>query len=277
MLKIRRRTYMPFANAYLLWVEDYLQREKEFIDFIKYVPPSKNQKSVWSLKLANQLILIGSSIDSFFKQALPYYLNESINSKYANKWSNVQSINDELELFNRLKFSNNKNNNKKIKKLNMGDFRDLFEEYYNQLSKHAVYLLITREKIVPFKEWSSGGSLSWWNAYTDLKHNRFKNREQATVENVLNSLAALFLLNVYYHPNRKFLAEKGVFESINGLTFHSLLPILEKNRITRFTSAHRPIAKTKIFGYILDDDHYWNADIDDPWRILDRYNVYNLR
>ena len=37
---------MPFANAYLLWEEDYLQREKEFMDFIKYVPPSENQKSV---------------------------------------------------------------------------------------------------------------------------------------------------------------------------------------------------------------------------------------
>lgn len=268
---------MPFANAYLLWEEDYLQREKEFIDFIKYVPPSENQKSVWSLKLANQLILIGSSIDSFFKQALPFYLNESIKSKYNSKWSNVQSINKELELFNRLRYSNKKNNNKKIRKLNFGDFRDLFEGYYNQLSKHAVYLLVTREKIVPFEEWSSGGSLSWWDAYTNLKHNRFKNRELATVENVLNALAALFLLNVYYHPNRKFLAEKGLIETFYETPLPSLISILEEKIITRFTSSQKPIIKTNLFAYIYDDDHYWNMDIDDPWRILDKYNVYNLR
>ena len=212
---------MPFANAYLLWEEDYLQREKEFTDFIKYVPPSENQKSVWSLKLANQLILIGSSIDSFFKQSMPFY-----------------------------KHSNKKNNNKKFKKLNLGDFRDLFEGYYNQLSKHAVYLLVTREKIVPFEEWGSGGGLNWWDAYTNLKHNRFKNRELATVENVLNALAALFLLNVYYHPNRKFLAEKGLIETFYGIPLRSLLSILEKKRITRFTSSQKPIVKTNLFAYI---------------------------
>lgn len=264
---------MPFNTAYLLWEEDYLQREKEFIDFIKYVPPIENQKSVWSLKLANQLILIGSSIDSFFKQAMPFYLNESIETKYKSRWDNIQTIDRELELFQRLEVSNKKMNIK-LRRLNMGDFRDLFEEYYNQLSKHAVYLLITKEKIIPFKEWGSGKSLSWWDAYTDLKHNRFKNRKSATVKNVLNGLAALFLLNVYYAPNRKFLAEKGVFINREEERLNYLLSVLEKKRITRFTSSMRPIAKTKLFAYILDDDHYWNT-IDDPWRILDPHNIYD--
>ena len=58
---------MTSFNSYLFWEEDYLPLETEFLNFIRYVPLTEEHKDVWSLKLANQLLLIGSSIDSFFK------------------------------------------------------------------------------------------------------------------------------------------------------------------------------------------------------------------
>lgn len=269
---------MPFTNAYLFWEEDYLQREKEFIDFIKYVPPSEKQKSVWSLKLANQLILIGSSIDSFFKQAMPYYLNKNIQKKFISRWGDLKIIHDELVLFDRLKISNVKMNVKckkgySCRKLNMADFSKLFGDYYNLISKHVVYIPITKEEIVPFEEWENNGNLKWWDAYTSIKHNRFKNREYATIEIVLNALAALFLLNVYYPPNRKFLAEQGVIYSQYNQGLNNLIKILEKE-VVETTSAFMPIAKTKLFAYMFDDNQYWRK-YDDPWKILDPFELYD--
>ena len=61
---------MPFTAPHLLWKEDYIKRENELKEYMKYVPPSKEHEEVWSLELANQLLLIGSSIDSFFKRAI---------------------------------------------------------------------------------------------------------------------------------------------------------------------------------------------------------------
>lgn len=269
---------MPFGSSYLFWEEDYLQREKEFLDFIKYVPPTDKQKNVWSLNLANQLILIGSSIDSFFKQVLPFYLNKSIKQKHNGQWTNIKTISDELVLFNRLKISNAKINVKCKKgdisctKLNMGDFRDLFEVYYNRISKQTVYIPITKESVVPFEEWSNNRSLKWWDDYTSLKHNRFKNRESATIETVLKALAGLFLLNVYYPPNRKFLAEKGVIDHKYYQGLPNLINILEKEFIEE-TSGFMPIAKTKLFAYMFDDNQYWSK-YDDPWKILDPFELY---
>ena len=49
------------------WDEDYLLLEKEFLNFIKYVPLTSEHYDVWSMKLANLLLLIGSSIDYFLK------------------------------------------------------------------------------------------------------------------------------------------------------------------------------------------------------------------
>jgi hypothetical protein len=48
--------------------------------------------------------------------------------------------------------------------------------------------------IVPFKEWSAGTSPTWWEAFTSLKHDRMSNFQQATLENALYSLAAVFIM-----------------------------------------------------------------------------------
>ena len=39
--------------------------------------------------------------------------------------------------------------------------------------------------------------IPWYNAYNKIKHDRVKNFKQANVDNLINSLAALFMLNIY--------------------------------------------------------------------------------
>ena len=42
-------------------------------------------------------------------------------------------------------------------------------------------------------------SIKWWKDHNLIKHNRELNFHNATLENFLNSLSALYLLNLYFH------------------------------------------------------------------------------
>ena len=54
-------------------------------------------------------------------------------------------------------------------------------------------------EIQPFMNWDinqPGQSLQWWEAFTDVKHNRYEQLKQARQENVLNILGALYLIEM---------------------------------------------------------------------------------
>lgn len=54
------------------------------------------------------------------------------------------------------------------------------------------------KNIYPFSEWTTG-KLSWWEAYTALKHNRSINFCNATYRNAVFSLAGLYILILYLY------------------------------------------------------------------------------
>jgi hypothetical protein len=54
--------------------------------------------------------------------------------------------------------------------------------------------------IHPFEEWeniSSFSSPTWWEAYNKLKHDRFANQTEATLEHAVNAVGALLLAIIY--------------------------------------------------------------------------------
>lgn len=56
-------------------------------------------------------------------------------------------------------------------------------------------------EIQPFMNWNinqPGQSLQWWEAFTDVKHDRYEQLKQAKQENVLNILGALYLIEMLY-------------------------------------------------------------------------------
>lgn len=50
----------------------------------------------------------------------------------------------------------------------------------------------------PWKDWLPEKRPDWWGAYNDVKHNRSEHYQKATLGNVLASLAALYLANMYH-------------------------------------------------------------------------------
>lgn len=247
-------------NSYLFWDQDYLNHEAVFLDYLKYVPLDEINENVWSLKLAEQLLLIGSSIDSFLKCAKSSLRNSFIDERLINTFKGIcytyEDFEEESIFYSRLL----KNES------NMGAFRELFENYF-YLSDKIVYILINNNELRHFKKWADDKSPEWWKVYTKLKHDKYKNRKKATLKVVINALAALFLLNITHLQNRRYLIDIEIIRSniqlkeydsfLNG-DFHNINPI---------------IAKTKLFGYIFNKNTHWNTY---PWTILDPGNVHGL-
>ena len=52
---------------------------------------------------------------------------------------------------------------------------------------------------IPWQNWASGKSPDWWQDYNSVKHERNVNFNRANLSNVLNSIAALYVLLLYYY------------------------------------------------------------------------------
>lgn len=240
------------------WDEDYLWLEEEFLNFVKYVPLVDNHKEVWSMKLANLLLLIGSSIDSFLKNSLQYCLNILI-EEYSQEDNNNSQKLSEFEAYQNQLDSDN---------TNMRIFREVFNEFYN-LSDEKVYVLSNKWELNPFNAWSENRSPKWWDVYRKLKHNRIEHREKCTLEVTLNALGALFLLNITHVESRKKLMEqKKVIKS--NLNIRYLIQNMdEKGDMHEINPI---LAKSYLFGFIFKGTMYYNH----PWRALDPGHPENV-
>jgi hypothetical protein len=47
--------------------------------------------------------------------------------------------------------------------------------------------------VAPFREWGTKQTLGWWTAYNAVKHDRLRNRTEATIQNATYALAGLFI------------------------------------------------------------------------------------
>jgi hypothetical protein len=93
---------------------------------------------------------------------------------------------------------------------NCGDYRKLLEGDFGlsnrilNLNPHeeSMYLnplsyapnQINGYSIVPFQEWRADETLDWWNAFTNLKHDRLQHHTEATLINTIRALAATYVM-----------------------------------------------------------------------------------
>lgn len=171
----------------------YGDLESNVIEFLRYIPleyypKDKDRELIYSPKLANILISIGSQIDTFFRN-----------------WILVQA--------NCHAYSD-----KEIKKLNFMNYRSVENDVYLSNKK----LTISTEIIItPFDHWCnwkqnkndpSRDTRCWWNAYNHIKHNSFFYRREGNMNNVIKSLGALFILNCEHEEVWKHLIGRGYID-----------------------------------------------------------------
>ncbi|GLC79291.1 hypothetical protein [Lacrimispora brassicae] len=163
----------------------YQQLERELVELSYYITFNRRQLNVYSTKIADMLLRTVSEIENISKELC--------------KKENI-------------KFYDNKRHIRKIVYFN--DYYTRLEEKYGLSNKLVDFTLdncttnIFDIKLSPFKKDISikiGGkerkSWGWYNAYNKIKHDRVKNFSKANLGNLIYSLSALFLLNIYYMDN----------------------------------------------------------------------------
>jgi len=206
----------------LAW-EVYKSLEEDFINYLRFVPLADEHDNVWSLHLGDLLIRIGSILDSFFRRAIfSTVLNTATNI------STYRTLND--------------------LRINMGTYREVFDPFYG-LSSKKIYELRTFKSLTPFSNWSSNRSPDWWEAYNHVKHDRFKNKKEATLKSTLNALGGLFLLNVQHLETIPVLIDYNIIKSNYAKDYFKTL-LLDREPLGG--SMETVYAKTLLFGYVFE-------------------------
>lgn len=249
-------------DPYVEW-EEYQAVEEEFLRYLRYVPLTQAHYKVWSFSLGNILINVGSLIDSFIKNLLDRI---------------------PLDSLPRASVARKEIGQRRITSPKMGDYEKGLESHFT-ISKKRVFEIRNYSSMIPFSNWSrlynrwnapildENGDvrwfenrrnpkipLRWWTAYTDLKHDRFQNKEKATLINTLEALGALFLLNVISPVTIPVLIDYRIINP-GPYTVDSVRKILSQTEPLNTAPLHAIYAKTNLFGYVYESEYYsWNHE-----------------
>lgn len=138
----------------------YLVLEKQFSDLTRYVELSLDNFSTYSIEFVHQIQSICSEIDVMMKVMSGYNSTE----------------------------------------------RKCIADYAAQILPNYPDIINWEVKVrdisfKPYDGWSASAaasSLSWWEAYNDVKHGRDGNYKKASLENTLKSLMGLYLIEMIY-------------------------------------------------------------------------------
>ena len=172
--------------------------EKQFIDYLKYVPLTDDHKKVYSSKLLRLMLQLGGYIDTAFKEIsfCPDFNNN-------NDCLAIRRKTDKNGL------------------ITFDTYLTTFEPIYQLYSKKVIvkqlqcfsYRPLLIDVLYPFKVEKNRVVPKWWTAYNRVKHNMLKGLKNANVENSLSALSGAFLINLIFKPSIISLLEEGVARS----------------------------------------------------------------
>lgn len=184
----------------------YKQLEKELDELSYFITFDKKQLKTYSIKISELLLRTVSEIENISK---------------------------ELCKREKIKFYDKNKHIRKVVYFN--DYFEKLEDLFLLSKKYVSFDLdncnenIFDVKLVPFKKdktYTLNGKTksiwSWYYAYNKIKHDRVKFFRYANLECLIKSLAALFLLNIYY-LNKTFYSENSydtdyILEKIEGFS-----------------------------------------------------------
>ena len=86
------------------------------------------------------------------------------------------------------------------KRANIQDYAAYLIRNIGNLLQVTVHIQGTSIDLHPFDAWNmtAPSDLFWWSAYNNVKHNREGHYEEGNLKNLLNALAALYFLEMYF-------------------------------------------------------------------------------
>jgi hypothetical protein len=148
-----------FAKSPEHFIRAFLLLQKDLHELFDYIEPSDKNCGCYSFRIHEMLMRICMEVEANCKAIL-----------FENGYS-------------------------KSGDLNMNDYNKI--ELSHRLSSYKVKLPVWHGNggvRQPFAAWSSGGSLSWYQAYNHTKHDRYGKFQEATFENMLDAMCGLVAL-----------------------------------------------------------------------------------
>jgi hypothetical protein len=144
-------------------IEGLLTAEADLHEAVRYVPYCDAHRGVWSSHFARVILDAASQVDSI--------------------WKATTNLVDPTTQGSRLTIT------------------DHFARFGPSVACQGVVFFGGSSPctISPFAAWRGGSfsSPAWWEAYNRLKHDRFGNQTEATLEHAVNAVAALILAIIY--------------------------------------------------------------------------------
>ncbi len=133
------------------------------------------------------------------------------------------------------------------------------------LSDKKIFELQTMSPLSPFVKWKDGKTPIWWKGYTDIKHDRFRNKERATLNSTLEALGGLFLLFLNHNETMNILIDRDVVIRGGHPKPYSKSILSQGEPIQELCNQF--YAKTSLFGYVFEDK-FRQLDDEERKRIL---------
>jgi len=189
-----------YANDRYEIIRAYHVLEKDFLDLLKYIEPANANLATYSYKTYELLLRAYTEFESNAKKIL-----------HANNY---------------LKQSN----------LNITDYYKI--NAATRLNEYKIFVNVWasgKKELNPFGQWNNGHSLSWYQGYNDVKHNRKDEFSKASLENAVNALGAVFciifsqfhnFIFAQFSPNMGYHIDDATREisSLNDSLFSIILP-----------------------------------------------------
>lgn len=188
-----------YKSGYTVMIFEDLERDvMRFLENValEYYPDSEDREKIYSPKLSNILINIGSRTDEFFKNWS--IVIEGVVNIFKSKNPNIS----EKEL------------KEKLKRIDIEYYKDIERNKKFILSDIEIFIPRIERPIKPFEDWIDWNNKenpckSWWCAYNNVKHHGYERRSEGNLDNVIKSLGALFILNCLHKDTWTRLIEYG--------------------------------------------------------------------
>lgn len=230
----------------------YKQLEKEFIDLSYYITFDRKQKSTYSTKIADMLLRTVSEIENLSKE-----LCKKENIKFLDKKNHVRKTVYFNEYFIRLENVYGLSN-KLVNLILENCNKNIIDAKLRPFQKD----MNIKNKDNEYKIWK------WYFAYNKIKHDRVKNFRQANLENLLNSLAALFLLNVYYMDKIFYRDDNDIDKIIEQIESFSTVFVID------YTLDVNKYSENKDLDLSTFDNSFFNPV--SFFEIARKYSVYTI-
>lgn len=96
--------------------------------------------------------------------------------------------------------------NRDLSRANIETYRQVILRAHESIPHETVDIRIHGLTLQPWANWAPGDNATspdWWKANNGIKHDRTENYHEASLKNVLNAVAGLFVLLTFHHEQNR--------------------------------------------------------------------------